>query len=336
MRNKMTTRKIHSSLALFFVAVLAAWGCESREERAPHGPPLEISLALARFPYSGLIAIAEEKGFFKQSGLTLSTKEYAYGFETLEAVSRGDAQLAMCNELLFAVKINDHPSLRVVASIGLANTNEIVARKDRHIHEPSELKGKRIGFCPNTSSEYYLDTFLLAHIIASSEVTTVAIPPARAIEAIVGGEVDAMSMWDTDVYHTKARMGENAVSWKSQNNQDWHWILVTRADLLQAPESTKRFLKALVKAENFLLTHEEEAKNIITQNWGFDPEFVRQIWDRTRLQVSLDQSLIVSLENFAKWNMRRDGKAGDLPDFLNYIYVDALDEIDRRAVTIFR
>ena len=57
-------------------------------ECAP-GPPLKLSLGLAPFPYSGLVAIAEEKGFFKKSGVDLSIKDYAFGFATLEAVAKG-------------------------------------------------------------------------------------------------------------------------------------------------------------------------------------------------------------------------------------------------------
>jgi len=318
------------------LGVLATWGCQSREEPKQQGPPLKISLALAPFPYSGLIAIADDKGFFKDCGLEVLIKEFPYGFATLEALSRGEAQMAMANDLVFAAKINDDPSLRAVASISLANTNEIVARKDRNIQEPSDLRGKKIGFISNTSSEYYLTTFLLVNNLSPSEVTAVSLAPARIIEAIIGGEVDAVSGWDTDVYRVKKHLGENAVSWPSQNNQDWHWLLVTRESLTQTPEPIKRFLGALIKAENFLLDHEDEAKGIIIRKWGFDPEFMREVWDKTRLNVSLNQSLITSLENFAKWRMNKEGKAGEPPNFLNYIYIGALEETDPKAVTIFR
>ena len=106
--------------------------------------------------------------------------------------------------------------------------------------------------------------------------------------------------------------------------------------MTQSPEPISRFLRALVKAEDFLLEHEEEAKDIIMRKWGFDQELIRQVWDKTRLKVTLSQSLLFSLESFAKWWMVKEGKHGDPPNFLNYIYTGALDEIDRKAVTIFR
>ena len=52
--------------------------------------------------------------------------------------------------------------------------------------------------------------------------------------------------------------------------------------------------------------------------------------------MTLNQSLLTSLENFAKWRMSKEGKAGEIPNFLNYIYSGALEEIDPKAVTIFK
>jgi len=213
-------------MALVLLALAVIWGCQPKTESGPPGPPLKLSLGLAPFPYSGLAAIAAEKGFFKESGLDLTIKDYAFGFAALEALSRAEIQMAMGNEFSFAKMINDDPSLRLVASVASVNTNEIIARKDRNIHKPAGLKGKRIGFCPNTSSEYYLLAFLLVNRITSSEVTMVNLPAAGMVEAIVNGDVDAMSGWDTLVYDAKKRLPGNFVSWPAQNNRDWQWILV--------------------------------------------------------------------------------------------------------------
>lgn len=323
-------------MALVLVALAIIWGCQPKTESVPQGPPLKLSLGLAPFPYSGLVAIAAEKGFFKESGLDLAIKDYSFGFATLEALSRDEIQMAMGNEFSFASMINDDPSLRLVASVALVNTNEIVARRDRNIHKPADLKGKRIGFCPNTSSEYYLLSFLLMNKIPLFEVTMVKVPAAGLVEAIVKGDVDALSGWDTLVYDSKKRMRGNAISWPAQNNRDWQWIVAAKDITTQIPEPLKRFLRALLKAEDFVLTDSEEAKNIIARRWGFGPDFMQQVWDKTRLSVTLNQSLITSLESFSKWSRAKEGKEGEGPNFLKYVYTDALAQVDPKAVTIFK
>jgi ABC-type nitrate/sulfonate/bicarbonate transport system substrate-binding protein len=109
-----------------------------------------------------------------------------------------------------------------------------------------------------------------------------------------------------------------------------------QGDLTRSPEPIKRFLRALAKAENFLLAHEDEARDIIIRKWRFVPEFIRQVWGRTRLNVTLNQSLVTSLENFARWKQSKESKTGDIPNFLKYIYSGALEEVDPKAVTIFK
>ncbi len=323
-------------MVLALVVLVALWGCQPNAEQAPQGPPLKLSVGLAPFPYSGLVAIAAEKGFFKEAGLDLSIKDYSFGFATLEALSRGEIQMAMGNEFSFAMMSDHDPSLRLVASIALVNTNEIVARRDRNIHIPADLKGKRIGFCPNTSSEYYLIAFLLVNKIPLSAVTMVQLPAGGLVKAFVNGDVDAVSGWDTIVFNLKKQMPQNTVWWPAQNNRDWQWILAVKESLTKSPEPIKRFLRALLKAEDFVLNNGDEAKNIIVRRWGFEPAFIDQIWDKTRLSVTLNQSLIISLESFSKWSREKEGKEGEGPNFLKFLYSDPLAQIDPKAVTIFK
>ena len=42
---------------------------------------------------------------------------------------------------------------------------------------------------------------------------------------------------------------------------------------------------------------------------------MQQIWDKTRLSVTLNQSLIPSLESFSQWSRAKAGKAGDRSEF---------------------
>jgi NitT/TauT family transport system substrate-binding protein len=322
--------------ALLLVVVLTALGCGPGAQREPQTAPLELVLAFQPATYSGLIAIAEEKGYFKKAGVDVFMRPYPSGLSALEAVCRGEAQIATVADIAFAGKMLEEPSLRVVASIGLSVGSRIVARKDRDILEPSDLNGKRIGYSPNTASDYFLDAFLLTNNISPADITAVPIPPARQAEALVTGEIDAVSAFDIYAFEAEERLGGNGVSWKSQNSLSYHWLLATRESLTLSPEVLKRFLRGLLEAENFLLAHEDEAKSIIIKEWGFNPELVRQTWDQTRLNVSFNQSVITALQNFARWKMRKAGEMGDPPTVLNFIYTGALDEIDPRVVTIFR
>ncbi|MFZ0927672.1 MAG: NrtA/SsuA/CpmA family ABC transporter substrate-binding protein [Syntrophobacteraceae bacterium] len=333
---KCPSHSCRVAMALLLAVALAAAGCQQKAETEARTAPVKLTLAVQPAPYSGLIALADEKGFFKQAGLDVTIKLYPSGLDSLRAMQGEEAQIATVADMAFASKMSKDPSLRIVASIGLSVGNQIVARKDRNIHEPSDLKGKRIGFSPNTASDYFLYTFLLTNHLSPDDVTLVSITPARQVEALAAGEVDAVSAFEIYAFTAKEQLGDNAVAWDTQNNLGYQWLLVARDISTKSPEAIKRLLKALVTAEDFTMTNEDETKSIICKKWGFSPAYMSQAWEQTRLDVSFSQSIIASLKNYAKWEMDREGKNGDPPDVLNFLYTDALDEINPRLVTIFR
>jgi NitT/TauT family transport system substrate-binding protein len=323
-------------MALILGVILGAVGCQRKGEREAQSAPLELTLAIEPTPYAGLIAVADEKGFFKQAGVKVKMNLHPSGLDSLKAMMRGEAQIATISDIAFALKMNEDPSLRIIASIGTSVGSRIVARRDRNIREPSDLKGKKIGYSPGTSSDYFFHSFLLTNHLLLKEVKAVAIPPARQAEAVITGEVDAVSAFDTYSFVAKEGLGENAVSWDSQNKLSYQWLLAARESFTRSPEATKRLLKALIKAEAFILTNQDETKDIIARKWNFSPEYVRYSWERIRMDVSFNQSIITALQNYVRWQMDREGKTGDSPDVLSYLYTGPLDEIDPKSVTIFR
>jgi NitT/TauT family transport system substrate-binding protein len=295
-----------------------------------------LRLAIQAVPYSGLIAIAEHKGFFRQEGLDVSITQYPCGADALAAVCGGREQVATAADAVFAWRLNDQPEMRIIASIGLVNSDMVVARKGCHIEKPSDLRGKKIGYAGGTSTEYYLDSFLLLNNISPGEVTAVSIPPLQQVRSLAQGGVDAIAAFDTQGFEAKERLGAQAVSWDAQNNLDFHWVLAVKDDMLKSPGPLRRLVKALVHAERFYLANPEKSQTIISERFALNPELTRELKKSTRLCVTLDQPLITSLENFSEWKMHKEQKEGELPDFLECIYVDALDEVAPAAVTIFR
>ena len=319
---------------LLLAAMILVSAC--RKSNAPSLHPIHLRLGIHAVPYSGLIAIADAKGFFKEAGLDVSITEYPSGLDALSAMSGGREQAVTVCDATFAWRLNDREKIRIIASIGLSNSDRVVARRDRRIKEPADLGGKKIGYAETTSAEYYLYTFLLLNNIPEAEVTAVPIPPLRQVRSLLQGEVDAIVAFDTQGFEAKKRLGANGVSWGAQNNMDFHWVLAVKDALLKSPEPVRRLLKALVRAERFYFENADESKAIIAERFKLDPELIGEIKNTTKLSVTLNQSLITSLEHFAEWKMKRDGKTGNLPDFLDYIHVDALKEVDPTAVNIFR
>ncbi|MFZ0134556.1 MAG: ABC transporter substrate-binding protein [Desulfobacterales bacterium] len=321
---------------LLLVTLLGAWGCAPGGERAPAGPPQKLILAVSPATYSVLIAVADDKGYFNAAGLEVSIKLYPAGRQALEAVVRGEAQVATVADIAFAAKALEEPSLRILASIATTVGSRIIARRDRGIQVPADLKGKRVGFTADTVSDYFLYAFLLTENISPSDILYVKLPANRQVEAVVSGEVDAVSAFEIFAFEATRRLGENAVAWSSQNTLEYHWLLATTADSLRTPEPLTRLIKALIMAENFVGADEGETQRILVRKWNFDPAFLRESWRQTRVGVSFGQSIVTSLQNYVRWEMNKEGNSAAPRDVLDFLYTRILDEVAPGSVTVFR
>ncbi|MCI5211251.1 MAG: hypothetical protein D3910_21255, partial [Candidatus Electrothrix sp. ATG2] len=89
---------------LFFLPV----GCSNNEKPVPE--KIEVRLALALQPSSGLIFVALEKGFFTQAGLHIKLIEYPSGKRALnEGLLTGRADIAVSADVpLAAAALEGH------------------------------------------------------------------------------------------------------------------------------------------------------------------------------------------------------------------------------------
>lgn len=321
---------------LLLISTLCMGGCPFNGEREIQGPPLRLTIAVRAAPESALIALADEKGYFRKYGLNVTTKLYPAGLLALEAMMRGEAEVATIADIAFASRMFDEPSLRVLASIGFSTASQIVARRDRDIGEPEDLRGKKVGFSPDTTSDYFLYAFLLTENISSKDVTAVPVTPNRQADAVVSGELDAVSAFDVYAFDAMKRLGDKGVAWDCQNNLGYQWLLATKASHTQSPEPLRRLLRALVKAEQFARFNEAEVKRILNRKWDLDPELLQRLFPKTRLSVSFSQTIIASLRNYGSWKMKKEGKEGAPTDLLELLYTDALEDVAPKAVTLFR
>ena len=323
-------------LILPVILLLFATSCESKGEHQPQTALPKLTVAVYPTTYTRLIAIADARGFFKDCGVEVEIKKSPTGTSALNAVCKGEAQIGTVVDFAFSWRMLHDPSVRVVASTGEVFESRIVARLDRGIRQPSDLKGRRIGYVPDTISEYSLHCFLVANNISPSDVVAVPVPLLKQADAVVNGEVDAVSAFATYASDAIQGLGENGVAWDSQNHIAFNALLAVKEGMNTPREAIARFLKALIMAESFLGSREEEGKSILMRDWGFSPEVIREYWDKTRVKVSLNQSIVTCLQIYSKWLMHRHHMEGDPPDVVNFIDTAPLDRVDPKRITVFR
>ena len=198
------------------------------------------------------------------------------------------------------------PDVRILASIARSDNHEVIARKDRGITEPAQLKGKRIAVTRHSSGDFFLGTFLTQYGIPITGVTFVDLPPPGILDALSSGAVDAAMTWEPTVGKIKERLGSNAVHWPGQSGRGYYFVLMTRDDFLKKrPRAVERLLKALIEAEEYVSAHTPEAQTFMAERLGYDRILMQSLWSRSDFRVRLDQDLLILMEDETRWTLRR-------------------------------
>ena len=299
----------------------------------------KVTVAYTTQPQSTLIHIAVNKGYFSNQGLDVQPLIHSFGKAALQSILDGKADFATVAEtpVMFSVLKGD--KIFVIANIESSNVNNaVLARPDAGIVKAADLKGKRIGFTPGTTSDFFLDSFLTAQGLTRKEITPVPLTPNEMQEALQTGKVEAVSSWNYTLTQIKHQLGAQAVIFYDRQIYTETFNIAAMQDFVQRnPQAITRFLRALIQAEDFVAKNPQEAQDIMAAAIKVDKELVREVWDAFNYQVRLEQNLLITLEDETRWAMKN--KLTDktvMPNYKDYIHVESLMAVRRETVKLKR
>ncbi|MBF0626222.1 MAG: ABC transporter substrate-binding protein [Magnetococcales bacterium] len=296
-------------------------------------------LILANAPafMTGLVTIAQARGLLAASGLEVDLRTHPTGDEALLTVENGSAEVAAVAETAFTLHLFAHPELRALALIGgWDNDVRILARRDAGIQTPGDLRGKRIGTQGRLSTHFFLDQFLLKHGLTLQDITPVFAKAPQLADALVAGEVDAISMRDPFVSQAQARLGPKAVMFEEPGLYDKVFLLAAREETVRTRGAAiERLLEALIQAERFVAAAPDQARELLRQAQPEAWAELQRAWPGLRLRVWLDHRFILTLENVADWaNRHHLVESPTTPNFLHNIDPGPLRRLRPIAVNL--
>jgi NitT/TauT family transport system substrate-binding protein len=150
--------------------------------------------------------------------------------------------------------------------------------------------------------------------------------------------VDAIVTWEPHVTQIKQQMGNGVIIWPAQSGQVSFWSVVSTPRWInQHPDLVRQFLKSLAQAEEYIIHHPAEAKAILQKRLKLNDTYMATVWSQNQFSLSLDHSLILAMEDEARWIIKNNlTKEKQIPDVMNYIYVDGLKAVKPEVVKIIR
>ncbi|MBI4790603.1 MAG: NrtA/SsuA/CpmA family ABC transporter substrate-binding protein [Chloroflexi bacterium] len=332
-------KKTVAVIALIVIALVGSSQWYFSNSQAPYlGTPEMLVLGYAPTEAAGLVYIAEAQGFFAANGVVIVHRPYDTGATAIQALLNNEVDIAGVSEVPFVNAVFQQKPVSMYATLAKVQYAYLIGRKDRGIQTPADLRGKKIGLPRQTMAEFYLGRFLELQGLKIQDVTLVETAPPAAMDALNGGTVDGVVVWNPFAHQLRQQWAEQGTFFQVQSGQAAYAASVARNDWIAAhSELLKRSLIAIVQAEQFTINRPAEAKAIVQKRMNYDAAFMDSVWSENQYALALDRSLIAAMEDEARWLIANNLTAEKrVPDFTDYVYVDALKAVKPGAVNIIR
>ncbi len=207
----------------------------------------------------------------------------------------------------------EHPNLRVIFTVA-EGYYRIVARRSGGVAKLADLRGKRIGTVPNTSSAYHLHRMLATVGLSEGDVTMVPLVPlTKVADALRTGEVDAVTVWEPEIQRAANALGADAIEFQDHAVYRELFNLNTTAEKLADPAKRRQivaFVAQLIKASETIRSGSaEESMGLVARASGFDKSVVETAWHQEAYYGTLVHDLPDVMADEDLWLAQQGGRA---------------------------
>ncbi len=218
----------------------------------------------------------------------------------------GGAELATNAETQALRASLTNPDLRIIMTVS-EGLYRIVARRSAGINSLADLKGKRIATISITSSGYFLHRMLRTVGLDYADVTVVPLNTAGVEEAMIRGEVDAVTIWEPMIDNIARRLGDDAIEFNGKGVYRELFNLNTTGAQLADPVQRKRiveFVRSVLAATQRLHADPRAAWTAVAKSAGYDEAIVARTWHHHRYPGALVPDLLDVMEDEERYLAR--------------------------------
>jgi NitT/TauT family transport system substrate-binding protein len=228
--------------------------------------------------------VAEEKGFFKEEGLDLKKTSFSSPGDGLKPLLTGDLDAHFTTADSTIIALDKAPGkLRIVYLTDTsAGADAIVAKKE--IATIKDLKGKQVAATIGECNQLLLIKALEKAGLAESDVQLTSMSADDSGAAFVAGKLDAAVTWEPWISQVQAEQkGHVIFSSKEVPNLILDCVTISDKTASTKAEETKAFLRALNKANEFVIAHPADAAKLAAKAIEMKPEDVEGMLPKVKL-----------------------------------------------------
>lgn len=308
-----------------------------RKTPAPPVPVSKVTIAFPTLVMAAPLMVADAQGLFQKAHVEVIPQRFVLGKDALKSVLDGKADLAIVADTPFMFALMNGSDIGIVAGISQSRRAlAIVTRNDRGIHDLKDLSGKTVGLTMGTNLTYFFDAMLQVNGIAPSAVKVVNMKTDESILAFKTGQIDAAALFQPYLAQLEADMGAQMKVFYGEDVYAFRFLLVGKSTYIERhPEEIRRVLSALIAGTQSIRDHPAEARRVVGEAVKLDQTTMAKIFDPEDFAVTLDQAMLLALEDQTRWAMQRGlVKIGPVPNYLTHMKYQPLEAVLPAAVKI--
>ena len=249
MTHALKPKSISECLKFFVgaaVAVLAVAGpSQAKDAKA-------ITLQLDWLPsgYHAPIFLAQEKGYYKDAGITLTIVDGQGTNSALQAAASGNADIVLANYSTMVQSIANGMKLVGIGGLIQRLPDAIVSLASAPINSPKEMEGTIVTTTPESAGSKLLPAFMAAAGVDASKVTVLNTAPGQSTPALLSGGARSMTGWsftDALVAASQKPIAKPILMSDYNINLLGTGFVTTKAFAAANPDALKAFMAATAK-----------------------------------------------------------------------------------------
>lgn len=179
-----------------------------------------------------------------EQGLTLKSYPFAKGNDIVPFIGDGRIEAAMLGDM---PTVNAAIRTRIeIVGLGKRNFSSVVSRNYGRMEQ---LKGKRVGYSPGSSSHLVLLRGLAAAKMSEKDVVLVKLETSEMPAALEQGDVDAFSAWEPSPSISMSLNPKNRAIYRGMSTD---WFALSNEFVTQHPAAADAMVAAFARAINWM------------------------------------------------------------------------------------
>jgi ABC-type nitrate/sulfonate/bicarbonate transport system substrate-binding protein len=309
----------------------------SCQEQIGNGDKIPVKIAVSKTPLSAPFFIAKEMRYFEESCVKVTLDKTIGGKLSFEKVVTGQADFGTSSDSVIAFKSLSRSDFSTLTTfVQSDNDVKIITLDKSNIHTSKDLVGKRIGLVEGSAGEYLLSTYLAIGGGDINDVDIQNIAPDKLQQALLDNHVEAIVSWEPYAYQSINNSKFKTKQLNTKNIYTLSFNLISQKIRTQSQlKSAECVINALHKAINYIAAKPTKSQKILIKHLELDQGFINWLWPDYIFKLSLNRTLMMSLESQANWAIKTGMvQPRAIPDYHKIMDSRALEKIDNNAITI--